>query len=389
VLVLVGANVQAGWLYVIAAGMLGVVIAGLVVPPPAVRAVVGVRRVPARGRVGDPVEVELVLHRDRFEGGALSGSDAFLGETPFVVDGGRRGVVRYTVVPTRRGVHPGAVVGVVSGAPFGMGRAERRWFVESSTIVHPRWVEVRGFPLLETASTPNEAIHERRRRGGGTEFFGIREYRPGDSLRHVHWRSTARGGRLLVREFEEDVASRVGILVDTGTPVGAEPYTTLEDAVRCAASIAVYALEAGHPVQLFADSPGGTQTLFEPGRVEAMDWLAGLEPGGDRGLATVAAGAVDDVRRRSTNVLVFASTRRNARQAPEAAAILQSRSSRVVAVVLAARTYQGGFWDALEAEEEASLLDALAGGRAIVYRVEAGQDLAACLAHPLHEAARR
>jgi uncharacterized protein (DUF58 family) len=250
-------------------------------------------------------------------------------------------------------------------------------------IVHPRWVPLRTFRLLEAASTPNEPLHERRRRGAGLDFYGLREYRSGDSLRHVHWPSTARGGRLLVREYEEQLASRIGIVIDAGERVGKEPSTTFEDAVACAASLLVYALESGHPVQLLCDSQEGLRHLLDPARVDALDWLAALEADGRRGLARVAEEAIGEIHRRSTNVLIFPGTRRNAEEAPRAVSILQEQAARVIAVILSAPTYDAANPSGLRQEEERRLIDQLVGARTIVYQIRRGEGLEQCLSQPL------
>lgn len=386
VLFLVGSNVQAGWLFVLAATILGVVAAGLVAPVAAVRGIEVTRRVASSSRAGDPVYVELRVHNaGRGERRAVEGSDDFCGLTPFLVERLPPGVaatLRYEVVPIRRGIYPGGPVELASASPFGISLARRRFQLGSPMIVHPRWVPLRSFPLLEAASTPNEPLHERRRRGAGLEFYGLRDYRSGDSLRHVHWPSTARGGRLLVREFEEQLASRLGIVIDAGERVGKEPATTFEDAVACAASLLVYALEAGHPVQLLCDSKEGLRHLLDPARIDALDWLAALEADGRRGLARVAEEAIGEIHRRSTNVLIFPGTRRNVEEAPRAVSILQERSARVIAVMLSAPSYDAASSSALRPEEEQRLIDQLEAARTIVYRVRMGEGLEHCLSEP-------
>jgi uncharacterized protein (DUF58 family) len=86
------------------------------------------------------------------------------------------------------------------------------------------------------------------------EFFGLREYREGDDSRGIHWRSSARGGRLLVRELEEDAQRRVILQVDNAVADAADPtqIDALEDAVSHAASLAVAYLRAGYAVKLCA-----------------------------------------------------------------------------------------------------------------------------------------
>lgn len=384
-LFVVAGNSQAGWVFVLAAAIVGVVVAGAVLPSFSVRRLDVSRRVPSNSRVGDTISIALELrNRSRNSRTLIEGTDTFLAETPFLAEqiGAEETVtIDYEVTPARRGVHEGKPVILGTGSPFGIRSSNRRVAVESPIVVHPRWVDISSFPLLESASTPHETLHDPRR-GAGLEFYGIREYRSGDSLRHVHWRSTARTGTLYVREYEEQPASRLGVLIDAGEKIGEEPFTTFEDAVACAASLVIYALEAGHPAQLFCDSRSGTLHLFEPDRLDMLDWLAGLEADGRRGLARVALDAAGEIHRRSTNVLIFPSTQRNFEGAPEAAAILQERSSRVIAVIVSAAGYGSVDRRVLGPEQEAILAERLATERAVVYRVQKGEDLAQCLREP-------
>lgn len=383
-----GANSQAGWLYVIAAGFVGVVMAGMILPSLSLRNLTAQRVAQPAAMVGESTNVTIQLNNtSRSKKGPLSGKDTFLGSvTPFIVNRlpARATVqITYSIVPDRRGVYEGSPLTVWSGAPFGIARARRIIPAGGALIVHPKWVPVSSFPLLEAASTPNEAIHERPKRGGGMDFYGLREYRSGDSLRQIHWRASARGGKLQVREFEEQIASRLTLIVDAGEKVGAEPVTTFEDSISCAVSLVFYALDTGHPVQIYCDTREGNQRLFEPTRYQALDWFAGLEADGRRGLARIAEDARGDIYRRSTSVLVFPSTRRNSREAVEAVSILQDLSARVVAVMFSAKSYaEDRNPDALDADEEESLASDLFDSRAIVYRVSKEQDLQECLREP-------
>jgi uncharacterized protein (DUF58 family) len=72
--------------------------------------------------------------------------------------------------------------------------------------------------------------------GDSEEFVSLREYRPGDPLKRIHWRSSARVGRAVVREHQDEFFVRHGLVLDTFMPVGAEDR--FEDAVSVAASFA-------------------------------------------------------------------------------------------------------------------------------------------------------
>lgn len=385
ILFFIGSNVQAGWLYVLGASMVGVVVAGLVMPRFGLRGLEVVRAVPVIARAGDSVPVTLHVVNPGAAVSSLTGVDLFLEPAQFFaecVPAADRVEFHYEVACDRRGVFEGADVVVRSSAPFGFGTASRRFSVESPLIVHPRWVNLASFPLLEAASAPNEEIHERPRRGAGMEFFGIREYRSGDSLRHVHWRSTARAGRLLVREFEELLASRVGVFIDSSEVAGKGSRTTFEDSVSAAASIVLYALAAGHPAQLFCGGSKEVLHLFEPSRRDALDWLARLEDHGRSGLDDLVAKSIGEVQRRSTNVLIFPSTQQAVGQGRAAVAMLQERSTRVIAVVVSASSYAPKDSRVLTDAEEDRLLKSLTDDRVLVYRIDKEKELSECLKEP-------
>ncbi|MBF0610699.1 MAG: DUF58 domain-containing protein [Magnetococcales bacterium] len=79
--------------------------------------------------------------------------------------------------------------------------------------------------------------------GEAEEFIGLREYRPGDTLRRIHWPGLARHGQLLVREYQEEYFTRYGLILDTFTHTGEDP-ARFEEAVSLAASFSAV-VEAG------------------------------------------------------------------------------------------------------------------------------------------------
>jgi uncharacterized protein (DUF58 family) len=91
-----------------------------------------------------------------------------------------------------------------------------------------------------------EAATAAPRAGSGNELFGIREYRPGDSLRRIHWRSSARHGELVVREYEPPGMRTVSILVDPAPP----SVAVADQIARIAASEAWDCIREGGRVAL-------------------------------------------------------------------------------------------------------------------------------------------
>jgi uncharacterized protein DUF58 len=112
------------------------------------------------------------------------------------------------------------------------------------------------------------------RSGSGNELFGVREYRPGDPLRRIHWRSSARHGELIVREYEPPGVQTVGILCDPDPP----SLEAADQVARIAASEAWDCIRGGGRVVLW--SPGREPTRPEESRSiwALLEWL-GRYPG--------------------------------------------------------------------------------------------------------------
>lgn len=94
----------------------------------------------------------------------------------------------------------------------------------SSTVrVFPNFAPLAGL-ALHTAeqATRMTGAHLARKRGDGTEFHQMREYRTGDSLRQIDWKATARARRLISREYQEEKNQRVALLLDSGRRMLAE-----------------------------------------------------------------------------------------------------------------------------------------------------------------------
>ncbi len=165
----------------------------------------------------------------------------------------------------------------------------RSWVVESSDIVGffrgrranpeaeialvlPRFVSLVRTPRVHEL----EASVAAPRAGSGTELFGVREYRPGDSRRRIHWRSSARLGDLVVREYEPPGVQTLGIFCDPH-PASLE---IADQVARIAASEAWDCIREGGRVMLW--SPGLEPTLPSEARSlwALLEWLARY-PGAD------------------------------------------------------------------------------------------------------------
>ena len=340
VLFFLGTNVQAGWLFVLAAMLLGVVMAGLVMPIRATRSVVVERRAPAEVHQGDEALVDLTVHGGRrATRRGLLVHDRFFEPVDLWVGAVRPGERVETTtlrVARRRGSHESDPVSVRSSAPFGVAERRRSVAVQSPpTLVLPVVEQLGSLSFVRQASTTEVAMHTAPRRGQGPEFLGIREYRPGDSMRHVHWASTARTGVVMVRELEQEQTRRLVVLADVSRDGEADKHglTPLDRVCSAAASIALAAFAQGNGARLVTgDHHGDVHVMAGADERELLERLALAEPTRDgRGFPALIAGAAATLRGVETAVLVFPTWRGN--NADHLAPAVESLAERIATVV--------------------------------------------------------
>jgi uncharacterized protein (DUF58 family) len=166
----------------------------------------------------------------------------------------------------RRGPVGARALVVESSDVAGLFRGRRSSPDAEVALVLPRFVSFAG----KMQARELEASVAAPRAGSGTELFGVREYRPGDSLRRIHWRSTARHGELVVREYEPPGVQTLGIFCDPG-PAGAG---VADQVARIAASEAWDCIRNGGRVMLWGpglapSASGEARSLWA-----ALEWLA-------------------------------------------------------------------------------------------------------------------
>ena len=310
VVFLMGTNAQAGWLLVIAALLVGAVLAGAMLPLVGLRGLEADVGVPGEATQGETTYVDVrVWLRGRGVRWGLRVRDDHLASTDAFIDAVRAGErvdVTTERVAARRGRHRIDHVEVRTSAPFGVVERRRCLPVAAETLVVPSVVPLGPLPFVDPVGTAEPAIHSAPRRGRGPEYLGIREYRTGDSMRHVHWASTARHGAVMVREFEEERTRRLLVVLDTerdAQPSGSEP-TPLDRCCTAAASFATSALLHGHGSRLAAATPTGLEVLSRTDDADILRWLAEIEPSGVGMAAASGDLPLDATRGAETVVLV-------------------------------------------------------------------------------------
>jgi uncharacterized protein (DUF58 family) len=194
---------------------------------------------------------------------------------------GGTSVHRYAVPTARRGRLEIGPLRVDRSDPLGL--AQSRTLVGDAVSL---WVLPRRHPVRVAGGGRSRHHHEGlvpdRPLRGTTDLRALREYVPGDELRHVHWRASAKIGQLLVREYVDPVQPHCTVVLDTReTTLDADAF---EEAVEVAASVLWAAAGEDHHVALVTDRPGPPAGGRGPdgGRV-ALDRLAAAtrRPGHD------------------------------------------------------------------------------------------------------------
>ncbi|WP_372016851.1 DUF58 domain-containing protein [Pseudoxanthomonas sp. 10H] len=188
---------------------------------------------------------------------------------------GQAAVLRYRIDAAARGLAEFA------GTQLRMASPLRLW-TQSRVVGSPRHVRVYPdfAPLARLALLSAEqasrvvGAHVRRRRGEGTDFQQMREYRVGDSLRRIDWKATARARKLVSREYQEERNQQVLLVVDTGRRMLASEggLSHFDHALNAALVVSWLGLRQGDAVGLMAG--GGASRWVPPRRgTGALDAL--------------------------------------------------------------------------------------------------------------------
>ena len=234
-----------------------------------------------------------------------------LGERATVLERrGRRLGARYLLRGLPRGRYRFSDVRAVLDDPFGLERVEQPLPDEGTLLVYPRLVELEGM-----FSQGIEA-HQGRRlslwRPAGFDLHSVREYQQGESLRKVHWPTTARRGELMVKDFDDAARDEIAVILDAeaAPAIGTAPDSSFEAQVRAAGSILQAHVRAGRRSLLVVNGARReVQEVHTHGAEwrQALELLASVEPDGTEPLANLLADDASAVGRALELVVVTAS----------------------------------------------------------------------------------
>ena len=151
-------------------------------------------------------------------------------------------VLRTEITYPRRGWVDGAALTIASGYPLGLVRLERQAEPGARRVVFPRLGRLHRAYLRRFLSRRSPSLGQMcglpcQSPTAQAEFHGLRPYRPGDSPRHVHWRSSAHHGELMVREYEDWPNDDLTLVVEARKSAGLDEDPALELAISLAATV--------------------------------------------------------------------------------------------------------------------------------------------------------
>lgn len=275
-------NTGTNLLYIVSAGVLSFLVVAFLLAGESLNSLKISREVPRSVHRGDPYAVTLrVENRSRmfpavslrFDAIAMADdSSAYLEKIPAQ----STALARVTDVIPRRGVY--ALPPLTASSSFPMGLVQRKivFPAEAEIVVYPRVRAIRPGDLEESRGTGDTPRLNQR---DGDEFFSLRDYVPGDDVRKIAWRVSARMRHFVVRELEPDTSRNVFIKFDTREWPQAEDFEEqFEDAVDLVASLAISFLNRQYAVAVVTPDTSTPLGEGDAHGVRILDLLARVSP---------------------------------------------------------------------------------------------------------------
>src|SRR5579859_1316292 len=294
---------QVGWLYVMSALLLGVIPAAWWLNRAALKGVTTKWVLDSSGEVyeGDEIEISLTFEKALRPATAQVQAEA---TCPLAEPGSPQHKSRlfiptlaphqaltyaFTCTVYRRGLHEFPPVRLSCRVPFGLFTRSHEFAAPERVLVYPEVRKLHTLELLDKRLAPQMP---RQQAGVGYEALGVRPYRTGDSPRHIHWRSVARHGQLISKEFADETQPGLTLVLDLyrhDYSAAADKHTPFEWAVKCAASIGDYAQQRGYPSHVLADSDVLALPPMPISESGLLQYLARVEATGKERLSSVIA----------------------------------------------------------------------------------------------------
>ncbi|VAW43610.1 FIG002343: hypothetical protein [hydrothermal vent metagenome] len=311
---------------------------------------------------------------------------------------------RVTTICRQRGRYQLGPLRLTSSDPFGLFPMQRDLVPTTNVVIYPLTFDIHQF-ALPLGMLPGGDALRRRTHYVTTNASGVRDYAPGDSFSRIHWRSTARRNRLIVKEFELDPLADIWIVPDmaifghiaphedsfapkrgeSGLPEWMRmedfklPPTTEEYTVAVAASLAQFFLRHDRAVGMLGY--GQSNEVVQPDRGERqmnrmLETLSVLRAEGEVPISDVLHAESHLFPRGTTIIVVTPTTQENW---ATAARQLARRGLRVVTVLINPESFGGS-------RSSDKLFTMLQASGMVTYMVNEGDDLTAVLSQTVKRA---
>ena len=207
---------------------------------------------------------------------------------------------KYSMIPRRRGIYRFGETRIETVQPFGFFRTTTKRSVPGRMVVYPGLGEV-DTAFLKELELALQYIQRSKPSRAEEDIRGLREYREGDNPKWIHWKSTARMQRSLVKEFEEPQSRRVLLLIDTNLQrLGMQRFPAFELVISFAATLSRELLRRSCEVECVALQASGRLMRVVASRERRnldmlLEMLAGLKRDDTRTLADM----INQIPRRS------------------------------------------------------------------------------------------
>lgn len=259
ILTILGYLFQSNLIYLIAAGLLSLVITDLIFSIFAVRGIRIMRFCPGHASRGKEFTIKLRIENTCSTKYLLQIIDGSFAENlpgkklpPITKLPQRQHVLQsYSEVLKARGIYILKECLIQSLFPLGIWKAQKKYPLFSQIVVYPEFFEASRFSVSYRGIRTEFANTTSDRPGTGGDFFDIREYQPGDSLKHIHWRATARVRKLMVKQLERYTLSNLSVILDSSADLilGLGEESNFEYAIKTAATIANRGLSTRYHVK--------------------------------------------------------------------------------------------------------------------------------------------
>ena len=236
---------------------------------------IGRTAAPSKLRAGTPARIDLVLRNTskrqtpvlRLDDEVGGSQGASLHLAPIAADG--RAEVAYRLPTRRRGELTVGPLDLTLGDPLGLSRSVTRASDRVRLVVHPELVDL-GILQATAGHDPTADLQPiRALASGGDEFFALRPYVVGDELKRVHWKASARGNDLVVRQEERPRTGRVTIVLDRQAEVFDE--AGFDRACSAAISTLTAAWRGDDALRFLTTAPASVSDIRSRQELNAID----------------------------------------------------------------------------------------------------------------------